>query len=117
MTTTGQLDPNSGIFITDDGKRWQSIGCIDFGNNNFYEVMVPEKPEAPVYSVFAGNTIYQFPIYLMCHDDGIDSLGQTLPEFLAQILQGMEHHLPEIIIQLGSLLEKYSKTVPPAVIK
>jgi hypothetical protein len=100
----GHLDENSGIYITDDGKRWMSVGSVDFGNNNFYEIMVLETKPSGLDEPFRH---YQYPVFMACHDDGLDTLGQPLPEFFKYILEGDEHHLPEILIQLGHSLSKY----------
>lgn len=113
----GHLDESTGNYITDDGKVWKSIGCVDFGNNNFFEVMVPEQAPQDIYTVFAGNTIHQFPVYLMSHDDGLGSLGLNLAEFMDMMVKDWPHHLTEVVIQLGHLLADYSKTQPAPIVK
>jgi hypothetical protein len=116
---TGKLDVTTGIFTADDKTEYHSIGCIDYGNNNFFEVMVLVKPDPDIYSPFAGNIIHQFPVYLFSHEETDQTvLGNSLKDFMADVMSDWQSdHLTQIIIQLGVLLEKYSQTVPPAITK
>lgn len=105
---TGHLNESDCLYYTDDGKKWRSTGCIDFGNNNFFEVMVPEVKPVHTPTDFAGDVMYDFPVFMMSHEDGGEILGTPLTDFMTSVaLDWGSDHLNEIIIQLGSVLASY----------
>jgi hypothetical protein len=82
---------------------FSSIGFLDFGNNDLWEVYTPmAMPEEPVESFVRNN----FPVYLASHD----SPDNWAP--LSLFLSGyyLTPHIVEIMIQLGNLLDEYVET-------
>lgn len=91
-----------------NGIDWESIGYLDFGNNQEYEVMV-RKDRKREDKDFAHD---QFPVFLLSH--GRIRLGEAeldqwepLTTFLAVLLREQRHHLNTVVIQLGQILAKY----------
>lgn len=101
----GDMDFTNGIFTSADGKEWMSLGSIDFGNNNFYEVMVLKNRPTEFDEPFRPH---QFPVYLCGHEEAMETLGIPLPEFFADLYNHEEaHHFPTVVAQLGVLLDNY----------
>ncbi|MHA2066366.1 MAG: hypothetical protein ACXABY_18500 [Candidatus Thorarchaeota archaeon] len=65
-----------------------STGCVDFGNNNFYEVMRDERGV----------------IEFICHDDGPDGVPISWNEFITGV---PECYRPDVLRQLADLLDKF----------
>src|SRR5687768_4733907 len=107
QVTTGSMDFETGEYTTSDGKTWVSFGCVEFGNNNFYEIMVLKEKPTEFDESFRTN---QFPVFMADHDNEMDSLGIPLPDFIAYINgDGTEHHLPTVLQELGLALTSYTK--------
>ena len=77
---------------------YKSIGCVDYGNNNFFEVM---KSDSGGFH-FGSHDVMD----MVENDDGSWSVtGQPIGmrEFLSEV---PDYHLEDVIAQLGSLLDE-----------
>lgn len=87
-----------------DGTEMKSIGGIDFGNNNLFEVFAPVNK--PKDEAFKSNV---FPLVLCNHDDPPEDVRSyvLLPDFLKEVIALRPHHLNEIVREIGLLIENY----------
>lgn len=94
------------ILTATNGKEYRSIGCVDYGNNNFFEVMVTEEfrtKKNTFQPVFGGYEIIPSENIMFCsHDDGLDSDGISIGEFFSNL---DAHHLVDVVGQLQELFK------------
>ena len=89
-----------GTVIVVDGLEIESIGFIDYGNNDLWEVLCPKIRPANADGDFFQS---DYPVFLMEHQN-YPHTAISLREFL----EGIDNrHLVTAIRQLGELLTKY----------
>lgn len=90
-----KVDGDGGAYVDFD-----SIGFLDFGNDDLWEVYTPRVfPEIDPEAFVQNN----FPVWLASHSSFHDWV--PLPDFLGQYAGRV--HINEIIMQLGGLLTTY----------
>lgn len=79
--------------------KYKSIGCVDYGNNNFFEVM---KSESGSYHFGSHDDMDMIE-----NSDGSWSMNGYPPMGMREFLNEVpDHHLETIVEQLGYLLSK-----------
>lgn len=93
------LNENTGVYTGVNGTEYKSIGCVNYGNNNFYEVMVTEtfKKELKTRTHIDSDQILFFS-----HDEGYESNGENIGEFFSHL---DAHHLIDVVEQLNDLFK------------
>ena len=91
---------NTTMPFTLEGTQFDSIGFLDFGNDDLWEVFAPvtlpiEDPDGFVHN--------NFPVYLASHNN----IGDLKPLAFFFDLYSTGPHINEITIQLGALLNAY----------
>ncbi len=79
-------------------KDYVSIGYLDFGNNQEYEVMAPK-----VMSFSTEPFIHlNFPLYIVSHEE--PECPENLQYFLAELIQKQPQHLNLVVLLIGKML-------------
>jgi len=90
----------NGTPIVVDSLQIESVGCIEYGNNDFWEVLCPSTRPASADGDFFQS---DYPVFLMEHQNYPHTVI-TLREWFDNV---PNRHVVTAIRQLGSLLTNY----------
>ena len=92
--------------MTVDGLDYKSIGCVDYGNDNFFEVMVTDEfktkkntfqPVFGGYEIIPSNHIMFSP-----HGEDLNNVGLSIGEFFGKL---QAHDLIDVVNQLQAIFK------------